>query len=161
MKKFKEFLIIENDDEMYDGVLNESIEIEPGTLERLEKDLAVLSANMVNHPYVGFTRMMKLLSYYNDKFTVDLAVEKSDFEYESNEMVFPLFYTLEGGNQNGEFKSWDDSLVDIGLAIYFGYSVNSRGMYDVTMTIVDEDEIDDLDYMEHPAFDGEPELNSN
>jgi hypothetical protein len=103
-------------------------------------------------PYVGLEKIRKILAYYK------IFIPKStvlDQNHGNDVFEISQFGMKMGMKDNGEVVTKDDS----SLVLYFEWSMNKRGMYDIFASIVDQDDLEEIlsDY-ESEVEDDETDL---
>lgn len=136
MKRFSEYLNEDFDPAIYnsDGAI--SIK-DPTVLDAINSNLEVSTSCVFRTPYNALEEIRKMLAYYK------IFLPKSVFlDQNHGNDVFEVsqFGEKMGMNNDGEVVSASDSP----LFVYFEWSLNEKGMYDVFAALVDQEELDEI-----------------
>lgn len=136
MKKFSEYLKEDFDPAIFNADGGISIQ-DPTVFDAINSNLEVSTSCTFRTPYNALEEIRKMLAYYK------IFLPKSVFlDQNHGNDVFEVsqFGEKMGMNNNGEVVSASDSP----FFIYFEWSLNEKGMYDVFAALVDQDELDEI-----------------
>ena len=136
MKRFNEYLNEDFDPAIYNHDGGISID-DPTVVEAINSNLEVTTANVFRTPYNGLEEVRKVLEYYKIFLPKSVFLDKTD-----GHDVFQIsqFGEKMGMNNDGEMVTAPPSP----LFVYFEWSLNDKGMYDVFAAVVDEAELDEI-----------------
>jgi hypothetical protein len=136
MKRYTEYLNEDFDPAIYNSDGGISID-DPSVIDAINSNLDASTSCSFRTPYNALEEVRKILAYYK------IFLPKSIFlDQNHGNDVFEIsqFGEKSGINDNGEVVTASDSP----LFVYFEWSLNEKGMYDIFTSIVDEDELDEV-----------------
>lgn len=136
MKRFSDYLKEDFDPAIFNADGGISIK-DPTVLDAINSNLEVSTSCTFRTPYNALEEVRKMLAYYK------IFLPKSVFlDQNHGNDVFEVsqFGEKMGMNNDGEVVSASDSP----LFVYFEWSLNDKGMYDVFAALVDQEELDEI-----------------
>jgi hypothetical protein len=136
MKKFNEYLNEDFDPAIFNADGGISIN-DPTVMDAINSNLEVSTSSTFRTPYNALEEIRKMLAYYK------IFLPKSMFlDQNHGNDVFEVsqFGEKMGMNNQGEVVTASDSP----LFVYFEWSLNEKGMYDVFAALVNQEELDEI-----------------
>lgn len=151
MKRFSEYLKEDFDPSIFNADGGISID-DPTVVDAINSNLERSTSCSYRTPYNALEEVRKVLAYYK------IFLPKSVFlDQNHGNDVFEIsqFGEKTGMNNQGEVVTANDSP----LFVYFEWSLNEKGMYDIFASIVNQDDLDEIlsDY-ENEVEDDETDL---
>ncbi len=136
MKRLNRYLKEDFDPAIYnsDGAISINDET---AVDAINANLEASTARSFRTPYIAFEEIRKILSYYKIFLPNSVFLDKN-----SGYDVFEVsqFGEKMGMNNQGEVVTANDSP----LFIYFEWSLDEKGMYDVFTSLVNENELEEI-----------------
>ena len=136
MKRFNEYLAEDFDPAIYNHDGGISID-DPTVVDAINSNLEVTTANVFRTPYNALEDVRKVLEYY--KIFLPKAIFL-DQNHGNDVFEISQFGEKMGINDQGEVVTASDSP----LFVYFEWSLNDEGMFDVFASVVNEDELNEI-----------------
>ena len=136
MKRFNEYLAEDFDPAIYNHDGGISID-DPTVVDAINSNLEVTTANVFRTPYNALEDVRKVLEYY--KIFLPKAIFL-DQNHGNDVFEISQFGEKMGMNDQGEVVTASDSP----LFVYFEWSLNDEGMFDVFASVVNEDELNEI-----------------
>jgi hypothetical protein len=136
MKRFNEYLAEDFDPAIYNHDGGISIK-DPTVVDAINSNLEVTTANVFRTPYNALEDVRKVLEYY--KIFLPKAIFL-DQNHGNDVFEISQFGEKMGMNDQGEVVTASDSP----LFVYFEWSLNDEGMFDVFACVVNEDELNEI-----------------
>jgi hypothetical protein len=136
MKRFNEYLAEDFDPAIYNHDGGISIN-DPTVVDAINSNLEVTTANVFRTPYNALEEVRKVLEYY--KIFLPKAIFL-DQNHGNDVFEISQFGEKMGMNDQGEVVTASDSP----LFVYFEWSLNDEGMFDVFASVVNENELNEI-----------------
>jgi len=136
MKRFTEYLNEDFDPAIYNSDGGISIK-DPTALDAINSNLEVSTSCVFRTPYNALEEIRKVLAYYKIFLPKGVFLDQN---HGNDVFEVSQFGEKMGMNDQGEVVSANDSP----LFVYFEWSLNEKGMYDVFAALVDQDELDEI-----------------
>lgn len=136
MKRFNEYLAEDFDPAIHNHDGGISID-DPTVVDAINSNLEVTTANVFRTPYNALEDVRKVLEYY--KIFLPKAIFL-DQNHGNDVFEISQFGEKMGMNDQGEVVTASDSP----LFVYFEWSLNDEGMFDVFASVVNEDELNEI-----------------
>lgn len=136
MKRFTEYLNEDFDTAIFNHDGGISIK-DPSVVDAINSNLELATGCDCRTPYIALEEIRKILAYYK------IFIPKSIFlDQNHGNDVFEVsqFGEKMGMNNQGEVVTANDSP----LFVYFEWSLNEKGMYDIFTCLCDQEELDEI-----------------
>lgn len=136
MKRFSEYLNEDFDPAIFNADGNISID-DPTAVDAINANLEASTSCSYRTPYNALEEVRKILAYYK------IFLPKSAFlDQNHGNDVFEVsqFGNKMGMNDKGEVVTANDSP----LFVYFEWSLNKKGMYDIFASLVNQEDLDEI-----------------
>jgi hypothetical protein len=136
MKRFTEYLNEDFDPAIFnhDGAISIN---DPTVMDAINSNLEVSTACTFRTPYNGLEEVRKVLAYYKIFLPKGMFLDQN---HGNDVFEVSQFGEKMGMNNQGEVVTASDSP----LFVYFEWSLNEKGMYDVFAALVDQEELDEI-----------------
>ncbi len=155
MKRFSEYIINEDfDPAIYNADGSISID-DPTVVDAINSNLEVSTSNDFRTPYNALEEVRKVLAYYKIFLPKGVFLDQN---HGNDVFEISQFGEKMGMNNQGEVVNAPDS----SLFVYFEWSLNENGMYDVFASVVNDEDLEEImaDY-ESEVEDDEEDLNES